>query len=801
MSKIFEYESDTEMGFQTDNDYAKNYDQWRKKEEINKLKTKYQNDSESSSSESDDDEEGIEITEKVEKDFFKTLACLKNKDPRIYDENVRFFDDENNDSTKNTIKNSTKNRKSSVYLKDYERNLILEKGGILSDEEDNHADNTDQSPTYVEEQQQAKEKLKNVLNSIEDKSEGDWGGIFTKREKTAKEKEKEETDYKKWLAGQKEDIEDNQMGKDLKPLKEFWNDPNLDDGEKFLRDFILKKQFLDHDDEDYIPTYDEVVHDSDELSNDEEMLEKQEEFEHKYNFRFEEPDQEFIKRYPRTMENSLRKKDDKRTQKRQEIKERKKKEKEIKRQELKKLQELKKREIEEKLEKLKEITGNTTLSFADDDIEDEFDPDKYDKRMNELFDDNFYQGPEGDQKPEFPDLDEELEIENWNNFYKDEDNDKNDNIGHCEDEDFNMDCDYDPTVTQNESIKSKKKRKRKSKFAEAVSNPKPKFDPNDKTYEEYFDEYYKLDCEDFIGDIPCRFKYRKVIPNSFGLTVEEILSAKERELNKWCSLKKSIQIRPDHVEKYDQIAYDKKAKNIALKKKILPSLFAPEDVNKSLDSSNNSNQNENTSRFINDYNTNTNQEEINNIIENESLDLVNNDKKNVKKEQKLKDEIQDETVNDYENTLQNVDQEELIANMNSDISKTKKRKKKNRLRGNESVEISKESKRSQPNSTKLESTNIEDEDGPPKKKSRVEFSKTSKLKKHKMKRKQNKKELLNNGQNGDSEQKPKESKISKQKVKKKKKQLELPLAKISDERLSAYGIKKKKFKNKLKYKK
>lgn len=450
------------------------------------------------------------------------MASLKSEDPKIYDKNVNFFEN----VPIQTPQLEKKLKKPKINLETYERNILLETNGKIEDSDDDDETHYQRSasPTLVEEEKLIKNEFKKVLDAQNsDGEEGEeWGNLFKKRDKTKEELEKEEENYTKWLAGQETDI-----GKDaetLKPLKDYWSTPTLSKDEKFLRDYILNNGYADDDDDAFI-TNDPVK-----LSDDEQEVEKMEEFEHKYNFRYEEPDQEFIKRYPRTVKQSVRKTDDKRKQKREEIKERKAHEKELKLQQLQVLKAVKRQEIEEKIQKLKEVTGNEELPFEDVDLEDDFDPEEHDKRMQKIFDNDFYQIEEGEEKPECPDF-EELKIENYDAWDPSQEDDFDDYVPHCEDDDFNMDADYVPVVEKEKSLeeeliensKGRKKRKRKSKFIEVLKKEKPVFDPEDeKKYGEYIDEYYKLDYEDMIGDIPCRFKYVDTVPNDFGLSIEEV---------------------------------------------------------------------------------------------------------------------------------------------------------------------------------------------------------------------------------------------------------------------------------------
>lgn len=518
---------------------------------MNNFESNLQGNNNTSSDEEDEDDEAKELTDDVEKSFFKALSCLKKDDPKIYDESVKFFD---SSATQQSIKKSTdSNNKNSnpIYLEEYKRKILLERGPEFDDtKEMNDILKKEKvrmsSPSYVEEQQAIKESFNFAFDDHSDDEE-----IIRPRPKTTEEQEKEEKDYLEWLKGNRNELEDEETKNDLQHLHDYWNNPNLDEGEQFLCDYILNKRFLEN------PKEENLIEDEMRFSEEDEMLEKHEEFEHKYNFRFEEPDKEFIKTYPRTMENSLRRKEEKRKKKREELTERKKKELEKRSLEIKQLKKLKKKEIIDRIRKLQEITGNKHVGFEETELEEDFNPTEYDRKMHELFDEEFYNKMD-DEKPVFDD----------------------------EENEFIMDCDYDPSMdkrAKKQTRAAKRKKKKKTTIDEDEDEGEidctkkiPKYNPKNGSFEKYIDEYYSLDCEDVVSGVPTRYTYNKVLPNDYGLTIDEILRADDNELNKWYPLGKLTKIQPEAVQKFEAKIYKRKAKDIELKKKMLPSLFKEE---------------------------------------------------------------------------------------------------------------------------------------------------------------------------------------------------------------------------------
>ncbi|XP_054159839.1 protein KRI1 homolog [Oppia nitens] len=570
-------ESDEDINhLNTQSDYAKNYDIWRRREEIQRLKNKYginldiQSDCEPSDDDNgsdvqslDDSDESDEIGESDEavgvfdKDFLKIYSALKSKNPIIYDKNAKFFA-ETNELLKTSDDNEGEEevKEKSMTLKDYHLKLIKEKKGITDEDLENTVSLTDQPIGYYEELNEIKNEFKDIINAVDDSEEQ----LLKGKQNVTKNIVKDNT-----LDFLNEEIS-NENDSDLQYLKKYWkNDNHLEEPEKFLRDYIINKSYVDNvnnnakmltskaqisfgdNGEDVeisngLITMDDINKEKASVSDI--TISK---------YHFEEPDAVVIKRYPRNIE-TIRDttKDEKRAIKRTETKERKKKEKE---RELKRLRKLKRESLRERFSKVQQISGNHTIDFNDLDLnqllddENDFNPEKYDQKMMALFGDNYYDDNQstGESKPKFEymsEIDDNNNVDNEDYDDYDSYEDNNNNVNHNEEE---------LMFKSNPKIKKKLEKKQK------------KINKN-------LDEIGIYD--DLIGgDLPTHFRYRKVKSNDFGLTDEEILFSDDKELNKWCSLKKMSQFREDNEEVYDMKSFSKKASNIKLKQKVLKSFY------------------------------------------------------------------------------------------------------------------------------------------------------------------------------------------------------------------------------------
>ncbi|EFO28278.1 hypothetical protein LOAG_00202 [Loa loa] len=472
MSKFYLYldgDADGDDKLTINKAYAKRYNNWRHLEELQKLKDKYgdgvEDDDDTNSSCS---EEPAVWSAEHEKDFLRTLSALKTHDLRLYS-GQKFFTAEDKGTA---IGNKFKKKDAPMFLKDYERKLVLEKRGDISEDEE---EKKTSKHGYYEEQELIKRELKAVLAKQSD----DMEPLLRQRIKAEDEVKNEEDQYYEWLKGQRD--EDLPGVEELKGLKEAWNDTNLDESEKFLRDYLLNKKY-DVEGDDGVPLYEEIVN----VEKDEEELERENEFERKYNFRYEEPDQDF------------------------------------------------------------KLAGDEDLPLNVDDLEADFDPTAYDKRMKEIFSSQYYKEivDENKEKPVFSDAsDVSTDDSDYDSFEVHKERKENaDNI--------TEDCNDDEALVPE---------KNQVVFGNDASE--------EKSFEEYFNEYYALEYEDIIGDgLITKFKYRSVPANDFGITVDELLNADDRQLNAWASLKKATAYRSEAEELYDIKAYKKKALNLLKKK-------------------------------------------------------------------------------------------------------------------------------------------------------------------------------------------------------------------------------------------
>lgn len=450
--------------------------------EVAALAEQEESDDDSSAYDSDEDEDDDAnlLTAAMDSQIFRTIAAIQAKDPRVYEDTTKFFDNIETGPAETSVKEPKEKK---VTLKDYERKILLEHGGFVDEYNEGASGKT---------HRQEQDELRNAFKIEGSDEEED--GFLTKKDKTSEEKEAEENDYRKFLLSHMQNDEPSK--KAFEEWSNYKGNPNVKPEDAFLMDYVLNRGWVDKK-----TGKPQVL--ADDVDKDEADLDDIDRFESKYNFRFEEEGASTIKTYARNVEGSVRRKESKRVLRRQREKLHKAAVKERQIEEMKEQKNLKMREIHAKLKEISGITGIENI-----DVDSEYDPSMYDAQMKDVFNEDYYGGVEGDENVK-PVWDDDIET------------------GLPDDDDI-MDADY---------LRGGEKYEGDVKLEEGVvdeavqKNVKRKFN-------DLMEEYYSLNYEDVIGgDVYTRFKYTKTQADDYGLTAEEILLADDAELNKYIGMK------------------------------------------------------------------------------------------------------------------------------------------------------------------------------------------------------------------------------------------------------------------------
>ena len=129
-----------------------------------------------SASESSEEDESPIFTEKSNKDFLRTLELLRSNDETIYKKDAKFYDSEE----ETEVNSDTTKKSKALTLRDYDREVILKKQGIINEEEEGFkiAENI---KSYNSEQADIKNEISVLTKHISSNDSDSGDELFIKR--------------------------------------------------------------------------------------------------------------------------------------------------------------------------------------------------------------------------------------------------------------------------------------------------------------------------------------------------------------------------------------------------------------------------------------------------------------------------------------------------------------------------------------------------------------------------------------------------------------------------------------------
>ncbi|KAH7815441.1 putative krr family protein [Monocercomonoides exilis] len=597
MTDLFNEDDNSRVEWKLNEQYAQKYEERKRKEELSRAAD--MGIDLDSDSESEEEDEGTDVDPALDAQIFDVIQRIRNKDPSVYDPKASFFNETQKENTSSTS-SQNKNKEKKMTVGDYfhSKAYLGERISKLVDDDNLEAEEDDDSEleegkdsfmTPIEEQEKLKHDFIRAaagggkkVNDVESAEDDDF---LVPKVKNEEEKAQEEKSYREFLKS-----EEARLLKKRKlryTTEELFKQP-LSEEDKMLFGYTLDRKWIHakgkgitqkNGDNQYFGKTEggsdgnatgnglnlEGTEDAF-LEDDEKDLERQEEFEEKYNFRFEEPGGTEIVSFPRgAVEGSLRRMESKRKKARERKHEREEEMRKRHEEEVKRLKAMRREETNRKLSEIAELAGIEKDKVLDgkelrDLVEgdEEFDEEKFDKLMEEMFNDDYYEED-----------DDGKGIENWDE----------DILGEGDSENQEDDEESDDSTSKTKSKLSEEESKHKQKksdsksksdhpfsleqeelekakitglkrFEEMLSKVKATEGADNKAKEEKLQATKKelkaflkensgeLDYEDIIADgLKTRFKYRRVHPHNYNLTVQQVLESDDDWLNRHVPLK------------------------------------------------------------------------------------------------------------------------------------------------------------------------------------------------------------------------------------------------------------------------
>lgn len=503
-------------------------------------KYKGQLDTESDSDSESEDDEGELATKELDDEIMATLTAIRSKDPKVYDKDVRFYKTDNSVELQTNRKEKEKSKP--VHLRDYHRQALL--NGSAGDEVE------DTIPTYAQEQSALKKNLLEQMHAVPDEGSeaSDEDGFLVRKPR-------------------KGGVPSREVQQPVLDVETADRDP-----ETYLSNFMASRAWAARDASGMQPFE----------SDDDEDLEKADDFEAAYNMRFEDPNKlnETLTSHSRQAAEkySVRRDDPKgRKKARQDERTRREEEKQQRESDKARLRRLRIEEAHEKWLKLKEAAGLRHQNLPDEKLvkflEKGFEDDTWDGEMAKLLGEDYYNEDEAEEmneptidatvssktkkKMKKPVWDDEIDIADIDPEFMTREERQSKGLTLSDEESDNEEGGIS-LETGNGPHAGLSSQKQKKKDAEKKrSDQKRQARLERRKIEELVDS--KMD-DSLPMPKHTGFRYRETSPSALGLTARDILMADDAQLNQYAGLKKLAAFREESKKARDRKKLGKKAR-------------------------------------------------------------------------------------------------------------------------------------------------------------------------------------------------------------------------------------------------